>query len=101
MATASRVIGTGHYVPEKVVTNFDVMKMMETTDEFIVKRTGVRTRRHAEADISATAIANDTPYDRNSWLLGCRTDLPRLLSRSFSYRQARTNAPGISRSANR
>jgi len=57
MATASRIMGTGHYVPEKVVTNFDIMKMMETSDEFIVTRTGVRTRRHAEADVSATDLA--------------------------------------------
>ncbi len=57
MATASRIIGTGHYVPEKVVTNFDIMKMMETSDEFIVNRTGVRSRRHAEADVSATDLA--------------------------------------------
>jgi 3-oxoacyl-[acyl-carrier-protein] synthase-3 len=39
------------------VTNFDIMKMMETSDEFIVTRTGVRTRRHAEADVSATDLA--------------------------------------------
>jgi 3-oxoacyl-[acyl-carrier-protein] synthase-3 len=57
MATASRIIGTGCYLPEKVVTNFDVMKMMETSDEFIVTRTGVRRRRHAEADASATDLA--------------------------------------------
>jgi len=57
MQTASRIMGTGHHVPEKVVTNFDVMKMMETTDEFIVSRTGVRQRRHAEADVSATDLA--------------------------------------------
>jgi 3-oxoacyl-[acyl-carrier-protein] synthase-3 len=57
MRTASRIMGTGHYVPEKVVTNFDIMKMMETSDEFIVTRTGVRTRRHAEADVSATDLA--------------------------------------------
>jgi len=53
----SRILGTGHYVPDKVVTNFDVMKMMETTDEFIVTRTGVRRRRHAEADVSASDLA--------------------------------------------
>ena len=53
----SRVVGTGHYVPPKVVTNFDVMKMMETSDEFIVTRTGVRERRQAEADVSATDLA--------------------------------------------
>lgn len=55
--TASRVLGTGHFVPPKVVTNFDIMKMMETTDEFIVTRTGVRERRHAEADVSASDLA--------------------------------------------
>jgi 3-oxoacyl-[acyl-carrier-protein] synthase-3 len=54
---ASKILGTGHYVPPKVVTNFDIMKMMETTDEFIVKRTGVRQRHHAEPDVSATDLA--------------------------------------------
>jgi 3-oxoacyl-[acyl-carrier-protein] synthase-3 len=54
---AARILGTGHYVPPKVVTNFDVMKMMDTSDEFIVGRTGVRQRRHAEADVSASDLA--------------------------------------------
>ena len=44
----SRILGIGHYLPPRVVTNFDVMKMMETSDEFIVERTGVRRRRHAD-----------------------------------------------------
>ena len=55
--TRSRILGTGHYLPPKVVTNFDVMKMMDTTDEFIVERTGVRCRRHAEAGVSASDLA--------------------------------------------
>ena len=54
---ASRILGTGHYLPPKVVTNFDVMEMMETSDEFIVTRTGVHRRRHAEPDASATDLA--------------------------------------------
>ncbi len=53
----SRILGTGHYLPPKVVTNFDVMKMMETSNEFIVERTGVRERRHAEPDVSASDLA--------------------------------------------
>jgi 3-oxoacyl-[acyl-carrier-protein] synthase-3 len=53
---ASRIIGTGHYVPPRVVTNFDVMKMMETSDEFIVERTGVHRRRHAERDVAASDL---------------------------------------------
>ena len=55
--THSRIIGTGHHLPPKVVTNFDVMKMMETSNEFIVERTGVHRRRHAEADVSASDLA--------------------------------------------
>jgi 3-oxoacyl-[acyl-carrier-protein] synthase-3 len=53
----SRILGTGHHVPEKIVTNFDVMKMMDTSDEFIVARTGVRQRRHAAPDVSASQLA--------------------------------------------
>ena len=55
--SASQILGSGHYVPPKVVTNFDVLKMMETSDEFIVERTGVRRRRHAEADQAASDLA--------------------------------------------
>jgi len=52
----SRILGTGHFLPENVVTNFDIEKMMDTTDEFIVTRTGVRQRRHAAADVSASDL---------------------------------------------
>jgi 3-oxoacyl-[acyl-carrier-protein] synthase III len=41
----SRITGIGHYVPERVVTNKDLEKMMETTDEWIVERTGIHERR--------------------------------------------------------
>lgn len=54
---ASRILGTGRNLPPRVVTNFDVMKMMETSDEFIVERTGVRRRRHAEAGVGASDLA--------------------------------------------
>ena len=53
----SRIVGIGHYLPPNVVTNFDVMKMMETSDEFIVERTGVRQRRHAAPEVSVTDLA--------------------------------------------
>jgi 3-oxoacyl-[acyl-carrier-protein] synthase III len=55
--SGSRILGTGRYVPPRVVSNFDVMKMMDTSDEFIVARTGVRRRRHAEADVAASDLA--------------------------------------------
>lgn len=54
---ASCILGTGRYVPPQVVTNFDVMKMMDTNDEFIVARTGVRRRRHAGPEMAASDLA--------------------------------------------
>ena len=53
----SRILGTGHYLPPRVVTNFDLMEMMDTTNEFIVKRTGVERRRHVEPDVGASDLA--------------------------------------------
>jgi 3-oxoacyl-[acyl-carrier-protein] synthase 3 len=41
------LISIGAYVPDKVLTNFDLEKMVETSDEWIVKRTGIRQRRIA------------------------------------------------------
>ncbi len=40
----SKVIGTGSYLPEKVLTNFDLEKIVDTTDEWIVTRSGIRER---------------------------------------------------------
>ena len=54
---ASRILGSGHYVPPRVVTNFDVMEMMETSDEFIVERTGIRCRRYADPSVSSSDLA--------------------------------------------
>jgi 3-oxoacyl-[acyl-carrier-protein] synthase-3 len=49
----SRIAGTGSYLPEKVVTNFDLEKMVDTTDEWIRTRTGIE-RRHVAADGQTT-----------------------------------------------
>ncbi len=48
------IIGTGSYVPEKVLTNQDLAEMVETTDEWIHSRTGMR-ERHIAADGQATS----------------------------------------------
>ena len=45
----SRIAGTGRYLPEKVLTNFDLEKMVDTSDEWIRTRTGVE-RRHIASD---------------------------------------------------
>ena len=45
---ASKIIGVGMYVPENVVTNDDLSKIMNTTDEWIFERTGIKERRFFE-----------------------------------------------------
>jgi 3-oxoacyl-[acyl-carrier-protein] synthase-3 len=42
----SRISGLGMYVPEQVVSNYDLSKIMETSDDWIVERTGIQQRRH-------------------------------------------------------
>jgi 3-oxoacyl-[acyl-carrier-protein] synthase-3 len=44
------IVGTGSYVPEHIMTNFDIEKFLETTDEWIYTRTGIKERRIAEKD---------------------------------------------------
>jgi len=46
----AKIIGTGSYVPEKVLTNHDLEKMVETSDEWIFTRTGMKERRIARED---------------------------------------------------
>jgi 3-oxoacyl-[acyl-carrier-protein] synthase-3 len=41
----SKIIGVGHYVPDNIVTNFDLMQYMETSDEWIQERSGIIERR--------------------------------------------------------
>lgn len=52
--TYTRIAGTGRYLPEKVLTNFDLEKIVDTTDEWIRTRTGVE-RRHCVAEDQTTS----------------------------------------------
>lgn len=49
------IAGIGHYVPKNVYTNFDMMKMMDTSDEWIQERTGIVERRFADVKGETTA----------------------------------------------
>uniref|UniRef100_A0A7V3UZ86 Beta-ketoacyl-[acyl-carrier-protein] synthase III n=1 Tax=candidate division WOR-3 bacterium TaxID=2052148 RepID=A0A7V3UZ86_UNCW3 len=58
-----KIIGTGRALPEKVLTNFDLEKMVDTSDQWIVERTGIRERRIADeatatSDLAARALEN-------------------------------------------
>jgi 3-oxoacyl-[acyl-carrier-protein] synthase-3 len=50
------IIGTGSYLPEKVLTNFDIEKFLDTSDEWIYTRTGIKERRIAEKDIATSDL---------------------------------------------
>ncbi len=45
------IIGTGSFVPEKVLTNNDMEKLVDTSDEWIIKRTGISERRVLDGDV--------------------------------------------------
>lgn len=52
-----KILSTGSYVPEKVLTNFDLEKMVETSDEWISTRTGIKERRIAAKDENTSDLA--------------------------------------------
>ena len=53
----SRIAGTGGYLPEKVLTNADLARMVDTSDEWIVARTGIRERHIAAEDEYTSDLA--------------------------------------------
>ncbi len=84
MASAG-ILGTGSALPKKVITNFDLEKLVETSDQWITERTGIRERRQAapdettsklsvEAARKALEMAGLTPQDLD--LIICSTISP-------------------------
>jgi 3-oxoacyl-[acyl-carrier-protein] synthase III len=53
----SRIAGTGSYLPEKVLTNFDLEHLVDTSNEWIIARTGIRERRIAAEGQFASDLA--------------------------------------------
>ena len=54
---SSKISGLGYYVPENVVTNEDLSKLMDTNDEWITERTGIKERRHIKkGDGNSTSV---------------------------------------------
>jgi 3-oxoacyl-[acyl-carrier-protein] synthase-3 len=57
MTGYSRIVGTGSYLPEKVLANRDLAEIVETSDEWIYTRTGIRQRHVAAADQTSSDLA--------------------------------------------
>jgi 3-oxoacyl-[acyl-carrier-protein] synthase III len=86
--TRAQIIGTGSYVPEKVITNEDLEKLVDTTDEWITERTGIRARHAAaegevtsdmavKASIRALEMASTRPEELDMIVVGTVTgDMP-------------------------
>ena len=53
----SRIISTGSYLPEKILSNDDLEKMVDTSDEWITERTGIKERRIADESQAASDLA--------------------------------------------
>lgn len=53
----TRIAGTGHCLPDRVVTNADLERVMDTSDEWIQERSGIRERRFVDDDVTNTDLA--------------------------------------------
>jgi len=57
--TRTKIVSTGSYLPEKVLTNFDLERMVETSDHWITERTGIKERRIANENQAASDLAHE------------------------------------------
>ncbi len=57
MSTRSHILSTGSYLPEKIMTNHDLSKIVDTSDEWIFQRSGIKSRRIAADDQSTSDMA--------------------------------------------
>jgi 3-oxoacyl-[acyl-carrier-protein] synthase-3 len=53
------ILGTGSFLPERILSNFDLEKILDTNDEWIYKRTGIKERRIAAPDVNASDLAKE------------------------------------------
>ncbi|AIS52562.1 3-oxoacyl-[acyl-carrier-protein] synthase 3 [Thermoanaerobacter kivui] len=56
---AAGILGTGSFVPDKILTNFDLEKMVDTSDEWITTRTGIKERRIADSSQATSDLATE------------------------------------------
>jgi len=57
MGIQTTITGTGHHVPPRIVTNFDLEKLMDTSDEWIRQRSGIQSRHHVDPGTGASDLA--------------------------------------------
>jgi 3-oxoacyl-[acyl-carrier-protein] synthase-3 len=80
----SRVLGLGHHVPERRVTNADLTRVMDTSDEWIQQRTGIQERRFIAADAGPSDLALPAARDALREAGVAATDLDLILLATLS-----------------
>ena len=108
----ARIIGVGHYLPEGKMTNADLEKIVDTSDEWIVTRTGIRERRIAKKDEYASTMGAKAalkaiedaqiPVESIDMIIVATCTADRPLPSTASYIQKEIgakNAPGMDISA--
>ena len=63
MAIGVKISGTGSYLPDKILTNKDLEKFVDTSDEWITTRTGIKERRIASDTQSTSDLASAAAID--------------------------------------
>lgn len=101
----SRIAGLGHFVPERVVRNEELQQFMETSDEWIQQRTGIRERRWIEGDVGASELAVPAVEQALAEAGVSRQDIDLILFATLSpdvnfpgsscFLQARLGLPGV------
>ena len=73
----ARIVGWGTYIPEKVLTNAELEKMVDTSDEWIVQRTGIKERRirtEKDTNTSMAVAASHEELSLRRAAMGARGD---------------------------
>ena len=65
MAIGVKISGTGSYLPDKILTNKDLEKFVDTSDEWITTRTGIKERRIASDTQSTSCLLYTSPSPRD------------------------------------
>lgn len=83
-STKSKITGFGSYVPERVLTNSDLVKMVDTTDEWIIQRTGIRERHISRADEHSSDLGTEAVKDLGTRLGVDCSDVDIIIATTFT-----------------
>jgi hypothetical protein len=67
----TKIAGTGHFLPDRVITNADLEQLVETSDDWIWERSGIRERRFVPDDVTNTDLATEASRAGTSRAMAC------------------------------